>query len=272
MRLSFVDNSIQGIVVEAGPTASGKSSLLIGMRNVDDLEIFEVFCRRLISVANQFESEATMVRAVRNEIQEWHEFLGRARKGLSLNQRMGLFAELAVLRTLLEKVGAVTGLEFWVGPAHAAQDFVNNTNSLEVKAVLNEGQIVQISSEHQLSLTDIEQLSLVVVGLTEVETGESVSSICSELESQYFGLDTPEMFDFRRKLAMLGVVDYSIYDADSWSVSRLQSFDVRPDFPRIARENLPDEASKIKYSLNVSALDSFLIDPLTAVDRFLGGK
>jgi type II secretory ATPase GspE/PulE/Tfp pilus assembly ATPase PilB-like protein len=40
MRLSFVDNSIQGIVVEAGPTASGKSSLLIGMINFDDLEIF----------------------------------------------------------------------------------------------------------------------------------------------------------------------------------------------------------------------------------------
>lgn len=270
MNISFVDKSIQGIVVEARPISSGKSSLLIGMRNRDDLEIFEVFCRRLITVASQFESEGALVRAIRNEILEWHEFLGRARKGLSLHQRMGLFAELVILRTFIERIGPKTGLRYWVGPVHSAQDFINNGASLEIKAVLNEGRIVQISSEYQLSLADTEELSLVVVCLNEVESGESISSICSELEIGHFGENSAEMYEFRRKLAMVGVVDHAVYDSDTWTVSNLEAFDIRSDFPRIAREHLPHELARAKYSLTLAGLEEFVIDSQEAFGRFLG--
>lgn len=270
-KLNFVDRSIQGIALEAFPLASGKSALLLGMTMKENLEIFEVFCRRLVFVANSFGDESRMIRAVRAEIDEWHEFLGRARRGMSLNQRIGLFAELTVLRILIERVGPASALQQWVGPLHSSQDFSNHDAALEVKAVLNGGRSVRISSEHQLSRVSALNLALVVVGVGEVEHGENLSSICRDIETNCLGGVDAEIFEFRRKLLMAGVSDPTQYEADSWTVAEIEIFDVGEEFPKISAEELPESVSGVKYTLSLSGLETSAIGLEEALDAYLGG-
>ena len=269
-KLNFVDRSIQGVALEAFPLASGKAALVLGLTKKENLEIFEVFCRRLVFVANSFTDESRMIRALRAEIDEWHEFLGRARRGLSLNQRIGLFAELNVLKILVERVGPASALQQWVGPLHSSQDFSNHDAVLEVKAVLNGGRAVRISSEHQLSLASASNLALMVLDIGEVDHGENLSSICKDLETNYLGGSEADIFEFRRKLLMAGAPEPTQYESDSWSVTEIEVFRVRENFPRISTEGLPEGVSGVKYTLNLTALEPFGINLDEAVNAYLG--
>lgn len=269
-NINFVDRSIQGVVLEAFPLATGKFALLLGLTKKENLEIFEVFCRRLVSVANSFTDETRMIRALRSEIDDWHEFLGRVRRGMSLNQRIGLFAELNVLKILVERAGPANALQQWVGPLHSSQDFSNHNAVLEVKAVLNGGKAVRISSEHQLSLSSAPNLALVVLNIGEVEHGQNLSSICLDIETNFLGGADAEIFEFRRKLLMAGVPDPAQYDSDSWAVTEIEVFKVRDDFPRISTEGLPEGVSGVKYTLNLTGLAPFGIDLDEALNAYLG--
>lgn len=269
-KLNFVDRSIQGVALEAFPLSTGKAAVLLGLTNKENLEIFEVFCRRLVSVANSFTDEAQMIRALRAEIDDWHEFLGRARRGMSLNQRIGLFAELNVLKILIERVGPASALQQWVGPLHSSQDFSNHNAVLEVKAVLNGGKAVRISSEHQLSLSSASNLTLVVLNIGEVEDGENLPSICLDIETNYLEGADAEIFEFRRKLLMAGVPEPTQYESDSWSITDIEVFEVKEDFPRISTEGLPEGVSGVKYILNLSGLEPFEINLDEALNAYLG--
>jgi hypothetical protein len=190
---------------------------------------------------------------------------------MSLNQRIGLFAELIVLRILIERVGPASALQQWVGPLHSSQDFSNHDAALEVKAVLNGGRSVRISSEHQLSHVSALNLALVVVGVGEVEHGENLSSICRDIETNYLGGFDAEIFEFRRKLLMAGVSDPAQYEADSWIVAEIEIFDVGEEFPRISAEELPESVSGVKYTLSLSGLETSAIGLEEALDTYLGG-
>lgn len=272
LDLNFSDRSIKGIIVEAKPISSGKTGILIAMTGSRDLEIFETFCRRLVLVANGYTDEEAVVGALRNEIADWHEFLGRKRRGLSFNTRLGLYAELQILMRLQSDVGPIAALNLWTGPSHSSQDFLSDGMALEVKAVIMPGTTIKVSSEFQLDYRQHSFLGLVVVGVIEVEGGENLSTIINELVEIFDQSDPMAKYEFLRKLSLVGVDDISEYSFDSWKVFEYSTYNVISGFPSVSRSDIPKQISSVKYSLNLEGVEEFKVSNDSLFQNFLRGE
>ncbi|MGW3266563.1 PD-(D/E)XK motif protein [Streptomyces sp. NPDC001056] len=78
-----------------------------------------------------------LARAFEETVHGWSALLGRAR-GLSLERRLGLHGELAVLVRLAETAGWRAALDAWVGPTGEEHDFALESADLEIKTTASE--------------------------------------------------------------------------------------------------------------------------------------
>jgi hypothetical protein len=80
----------------------------------------------------------------------WSALLGRPR-GMSLEKRLGLHGELAVLVRIAGAVGWRAAIDTWVGPTGEEHDFALGTDDLEIKTTASERRKHTIHGLGQLS-------------------------------------------------------------------------------------------------------------------------
>lgn len=161
----------------------------------------------------------------------WRRLLSMASSNkLGLHQRLGLFAELNVLRHLLVG-GLARDSSVWTGPEQARHDFVLGENALEVKAVGLTTTAVTIHGLDQLMPPDGGQLRLVIALVLEDPDGESIRSIVDEISA----LSNEELY-FPARLASTG---WTRGDAEQpYSIAECFSVDVDAATPRLVTSDL----------------------------------
>ncbi|MGY1777100.1 PD-(D/E)XK motif protein [Geodermatophilus sp. SYSU D00804] len=192
------------------------------------------------------------VGALREALKDWKALLAGNHEVLTTSALAGLFGELQVLRSLLERdPGAVA---FWTGPTGSAQDFHRGPDAVEVKTTTSpEGSTVTVHGTDQLDVTPPGRLLL---HWSRLQTGEGVS--VPELVEQVLGL-TDDSARFR---ALLRKIEYheihsGLYAGQRFEVIEQCTYLVGPGFPRVVPAGLSGDAvlagvGTIDYTVDLS--------------------
>jgi len=234
---------------------------------LEDSSLTEVFTVLADDIANRVSGTTSAtdgVSAMIERLHHWRNLLQpESGSGLGREERRGLFGEIFILRRLL--LAGVTPNDLvkgWVGPAKANQDFQMLSVAIEVKATsVKQPQSIQISNERQLDREGIGSLFLAHVSLDERNTGpgESLPSLVSDVESRLSGA---ELTTFRQMLYASGLLPNVItqFEEPVYTLRKLEYFKVRDGFPCIVENMCPSGLGDVHYSIQLGAIQGYLVD------------
>jgi hypothetical protein len=206
----------------------------------------------------------------------WQNFLARKGDPISQEQTAGLFAELLVLqRVLLPWFGPSLGVQSWTGPDPALQDFQLGADAVEVKSYRGNGSgQLKISSERQLDGIGSRHLFVGYVELDERAdgTGVTVADMVDEVRGLVVQAPSAHHALAGKLLKYPWHDSYSQVRSERYEVRALEFFVVGEGFPRIVGSNLPNGVGDVRYTLDRSALEAFLISTEELRARLLEGS
>lgn len=206
-------------------------------------------------------SEAAALDRVGVVIGEWRRLLtARPTKRLSMEELRGLIGELwLLLNRFTADHGLAGAVEGWLGPMGLPQDFFFAPDTYhEVKAIGPGTVRLKVSSEHQL---DLEAMQLLVLRISNSDEGAvGALNLVQLVDRARSGLassgDSTEGFE--QRLSRLGVdLTDTFYEDTHFVVSRVSSYAVAPDFPALRASQIPQGLSRVRYQIELSAIEQF---------------
>jgi putative PD-(D/E)XK family protein DUF4420 len=254
------NTSVRGIDISLRQVSPSLQQLVLAVDRQVDLDLFHGLCSTLTSSLEPVEDPAAGLAVALQHIKRWKLFLaGRVAGILTQAEVRGLYAELTILRHVIDAQGEIEGLAAWCGPDRTQQDFVFDDTAVEVKGISGqERNSVRISSEDQLeSMTG--RLFLTVVRLaTGSDSGTSLNELVASIEHR---LSEPVAVDeFVRMLASYGYVPMNEYDSPKINVLETRFFLVEKNFPKLVRSKLPQGIARVSYDIEIEALFPFECD------------
>ncbi len=196
--------------------------------------------------------------AVVRSVNRWRRlFRSQMHRGLAAQARLGLFAELTVLSTLLD-VQPQLSVDIWRGPLRAPHDFEAPSTCIEVKAVGPETEQVRIHGLHQLDTHDGRPLDLVLLTVVPDDEGITITQLVSQLKQR---VDSPADLDVR--LAAAGWPEPpECHDSETFVVGAVRGIPVHADVPRIVPQSFAsgapsDGVDALRYSVTLASLLPF---------------
>ncbi len=237
-----------------------KQAIWITLEDKSNEDIFYSLCLSLNNIIDEANSSRVGFNMILNHLDRWKMFLSNQSKSiLSPHQIRGLLSELYYLKHLLLKSNreASSVISSWQGPEKTSQDFILENKAIEVKSMLGRDRdSVKISSEDQLQ--DIsDKLFLVVYLLQKSEPSEiafNLNKLVLEIESQ---LDSISLQEFQNTLNEAGYEPNLEYGLHNFTIKEYGVYEIKNDFPRITRKDLPEGVRKISYSLELDKIEKF---------------
>lgn len=192
--------------------------------------------------------------AIGRVLGRWRELLDReASPVLSLEQLIGLFGELWVLRRLLAEEQAA--LRRWTGPLGGRHDFTGVGLSLEIKSTLRrEGRVIEVHGLEQMEAPPSGRLFLTLLRLEQSEGGESVPDLVAAVAAV-----AHDHLELERRLAAAGYDRHyeAQYQEVRFLVLERTSWKVDEGFPRIVRSSfvggaMPAGTLALRYRIDLS--------------------
>jgi hypothetical protein len=217
----------------------------------------------------KFHDKLISIRSVNEFIDSFNQeikslmLLGKKAKKLPLQAAKGLYAELLVVKKMIEENVHTQEeiLESWHRPEPSNHDFDFSNFSIEVKSTGRESTTIKISSENQLS--EYENLPLYlylfIIDHNQKKQIDSIGTLYMEIK---FLLETKHVNNFEMKCASdsffsylgpeLMPLDYkfNLIEFQEYYVDQIQ-------FPRIRRESIENGISKVSYQIDISAINKF---------------
>ncbi|GLY31597.1 PD-(D/E)XK motif protein [Kineosporia sp. NBRC 101731] len=181
-------------------------------------------------------------------------FRSRLVRGLSLQAKIGLFAELSVLSALLDRAPSLS-IDCWTGPLRKPHDFEMPVRCLEVKGLGLERDGFTVHGLEQLDTHEDRPLDLVVVTVVPDPEGTSLEELIQQLRERVSGRG-----EFRRRLVASGWSEDQVQPAaDFFSISSVVHVEVTDAVPRlVARDllegRLPNGLSELSYRVDLGEL------------------
>jgi hypothetical protein len=231
-----------------------------GVDNIFELVISDI-ANSLINMTSEDDVILTFI----NSLETWKLFFEKNKnKSLSIERQKGLFGELVYLRDFVFKEFPYSvSVECWKGPDRAYHDFEFKTKAVEIKTTSGkEHKKFIITSEKQLDNLGLKELylGLFTINIHFNEIGQTIVDVIDELDDLLSEFSAAK-FIFNLKLLKSGFLYEHKFDYKTrFSISNIDFFEIKEDFPRIIKNNLPLGLGDIKYSVMVSACDNFKID------------
>ncbi len=257
---------LREIEVRSERNSDGQSALVWRLLASQAKDLFYRLCVDISEAIARCSTEAEAVEAAAGRTWRWHHLLKGGSTGLlSPARQMGLIGELLVLENhLLGQFSPQQAVNSWLGPLNAPQDFQIGQTGIESKAVSSEhAALVRISSEHQLSTDELDQLFLHVchvdsasdVGSDALSLTEHVQRVRSKLSAA-----DPSVLDrFDALLLATGYSHEHDYSAQKWIVSERSWFRVDDGFPRLTPSNIPSGTGSVSYFVDLRLSGGSLI-------------
>jgi hypothetical protein len=234
----------------------GKHALIFDLLDSKFEKEFLTLSAELYGATVQAIAEDSALSALENAYRTWAKFFQPAAK-MSIESARGLFAELITIREYaFPKYGHTTTLESWRGPLGGHQDFVFETEAIEVKSIHPDGTEIIISSEHQLNFDGNLQLRVCKVSHSETGDGQTLVELVMQISSL---LDDKNKKTFADLVSEVGFSkDEPICDSILFTALGSLIVDANsPEFPSIKANQLSQGVSKVSYSLALSAILPF---------------
>jgi hypothetical protein len=267
--------NIRGLRVDmvADPQQEGSVLLVLVLTELRFKDIFDVLISDLISHLIALSNEAEIARRFSERLYKWQALFEKYNpEGLSYESQQGLYAELVALKKLLQhKDTTALAIQSWVGSKLAIQDFQMGLWAMEVKSTSgNNHQRMHISNERQLDDSGLAWLFLYHLSL-DIRPGNPatlpaiIGDIKNMLNSDAQGYDA-----FCDKLAEYGYFDShkDLYAETGYNVRSEHFYHVHDNFPRIIEDGLRAGVGDVKYSIDVSGCEQFLVAEDFVIQKF----
>lgn len=248
-------SNFKNIETKEFQTKSSSDNLIIELRELSNWEIFKIFCDDIILNIESDKNNQSISTNLYNRITQWKDLLkGKMKKMLSLEEQIGLFGELLVLKDIILKNNK--SIDFWRGPEKDLQDFLCKNCAIEVKSSLSsKNKIITISSKNQLE-TEKNYLFLIYYSLTKDDNGVNLSELISSIEDILVSVNSKNIF--LKKLLELGYnfdEDYFSFILDGESY-----YEVTNKFPKLNSNGLDSRITEVKYKLDLKQCEEFKIN------------
>lgn len=246
-----IDTSDVGVVRIDLASTSQDANTLFGVLASDTTRVLE---------AHSGEGAASLVL---QRVLAWQTFFSRRDDGIGPERAAGLFAELEVLRELLAPtIGSSAAVSAWHGPDPALQDFQFTQFAIEVKSFRGNGPgHLTISSERQLDVTGAGELFLAYLRLDQRADGRGIT-LADQVERTAACVDDSfYASDLLGQQLLTAGWHESVADVrtETYEVRSKEIFAVRPEFPRLVPTDLPPGIGGVRYAVDRSAIEDFLI-------------
>jgi hypothetical protein len=260
-------NTLNSIQIDSFPVLDPGATKLdtyysIKLNNNTEEEIFYKFVTDIIETAKRSSSNLIILDVLKR-VKSWMNFFKAKRSGvLSDNAQIGLFAELSMLKYLLEynpnKLLIV--VNSWVGPKGQNQDFIfPNTNALEIKCTTtNNPYDIRINNEYQLDSSGLDKLFLCVYQVKRHKILEgsafiSLPNIIKEIE-KILNNSPQAKFEFINLLIDIGYLVSSEIEYEDFGfqiINNPKIYNVDPNFPKLSKTSIPKSLKKVEYTVNI---------------------
>ena len=249
------------VVADFPGLPQGRCAISIVLNQPEYEDLFEFLGEEIAEAFESAVSSQDAARAVIRRIDRWRRFLERSRRGLTDEEMRGMIGEITVLARCIGKFGAAVAVNAWQGMG-GLRDFELPDYSVETKTYQAEtGAAVRISNPQQLEGSAPRPVYLAVVRLAKSEVngrtlGEAVAFLEQVLQPEMSVID-----DFRDRLADCGyIAAESGRYIERFSISKVQLFEVRNAFPRIAMASVPPGITDVHFSVLLSAIAAYAAD------------
>jgi hypothetical protein len=247
--------------------ADGRHATSIGLDDKRYARAFVGMCIELARATQEVGAEGAALKVLARTLQHWKKmFSNLGERRLSDSEIQGLVAEIHfVVTSLIPLRGVRDGIDAWVGPFGAPQDFCFHDRLIEVKSLRPGVGKIWITSVGQLDVQSVRPLVLATVEVVDVAFGSGASSMslrdhASELHR--LAGDDPDVIEaLEARWAALGLdLRDEVYASKFFRVGEVSLFAVRDDFPIVRAEFVPSEVGELKYRLRTGPLERFKIE------------
>lgn len=241
-----------------------KHFLVVLLLNNQHKDVFSTLCEDLINKVANVSNETSLVKELIYRLEKWHLLFEKmGRQGLTLEAQRGLYGELYFLRKFLHTANDPEFcINSWRGTERSAQDFHYTDWAVEVKTTHGKNQQkLHISSERQLDISIIPHIYLIHLSLEVREGhGESLNDIVKELNDILESSPAAQSV-FKLKLIEAGYFEHhtEYYEKNGYSIRQENFYKVTENFPKITEAMIPAGVGDVRYSLVISANESWMM-------------
>lgn len=238
--------------------ASKEEIIVINLLDNDLKEPFQEFIQTLVNIVLAVEDNEIAQDVFLDKIVKFQKLFEKGRFGkLKKTEIRGLYAELCFLEHLIENT-TPRALDSWQGPHNGLHDFVMENHAVEVKSYMAQ-QSVRILNERQLDPHSSNKLFLATFHIQEDPSGISINEKIEILEKKFAG---------KLKLQFISTLNDSgyfkthaiYYEKFLLKENTRSLYQINTDFPSNKVLNLNPEIFNIKYQLDLTKCDKWLIE------------
>lgn len=256
------------------PDYSPNNQLYIQLQQMPGTEpyIFEIVADDLRRGIDTMPSGQGSTKRTTEILKKWKEFFTAGKLPiLSGAAAQGLYGELLFLSELINNMGTMA-VNYWSGINNETHDFYIGQNAVEIKTTSTQAPyMAHINSEYQLDDHDVNgRLYLRMYAFRKDTNGgqrlpEIIGVIREMLKSDYSSRNI-----FEGKLAKAGYLDVAEdYYQEGYTIRDTYSFEIKDNFPRIVKKNVPNGIYELEYSISIAQCMDYAIE---SKDLFKGIK
>jgi len=248
-----------------------KIELYIYLLDNDLKDIFSLFIQNILEEIEKSVTESEAIKTTLNVVSKWKKLFDKINfNGLSLEQQKGLIGELLFLNTLLgDEKTIANALNSWTGAEQdfQAKDFTLGSVGVEVKFTASKQPRIKVSNERQLDAENLSQLFLILYSTEAVkDNGISLNSIVEQTRQKISTDEERSLFNAKLQLNGYFDEDKEHYGR-MYSLKRTFLFNVSSEFPKIIKGQLPLGIYDTSYSIEISAVENFIVEPETIFEK-----
>lgn len=255
-------------IVRAEREHDGTWILLLTLNDSKFSDVFVQLCGHVQAKVSKSKTEAAGISTAMECFMEWRQLFQSSKKHiLSMQERRGLFAELDFAFNVLgRRVGPAAVVEGWQGPYGSDQDFQFVDAHYEIKSRYSTTHALQIASEHQLEGDNITLVCVEVASSSNELPGFKTLPEYASWARDSLTQDGGDLEVFDSALEQIGFnPNDETYSEDYFQAQSYTYFDVSGNFPRITSRDIAIGLSSVKYRIDLTSIDEFIIDEETAL-------
>jgi hypothetical protein len=255
--------------IQANPQAAGgavRQQVTVRAPSVLVNDIFTTLAQDVLQVTAQQTAESAAAQTFYSRLFQWQRLLQKsASVGLTEEEQQGLWGELRFIDDVLcSRLPLAECIAAWTGPEATPKDFqFRGGRAAEVKtARFAQPQRVHLSSESQLDSTGLNALYLVCLAIERVRgAGETLPERVQQVRSA-LASDAAASALFEDKLFAAGYLDLHALRYQEWGyvLRGMTGYHVREGFPCLVPAVLPAGIGEVRYVLDLTACQAFVID------------
>lgn len=234
-------------------------------------DIFSLFIQNILDDILGTKTESEALTNTFKVVAKWKKLFDKISfNGLNIEQQKGLCGELLFINWLLDNQKKATDiLGAWTGPDFTDKDFVFNVTGVEVKLTSAKHPKIKITSERQLDTQNLQELYLILYTAEEVkQSGFTLNSLVAQIREK-ISASPDDLKFFNEKLLLTGYLEEDTRHYNQmYSLKQIFNFAVGSEFPRITKDLLPLGIYDTSYSIEISAAESFITNPIEILQKF----